>query len=162
MRSPDSTGGLGEDVRQLELPALRLIIGPETFRARLRTDLAPRTCAWLAARLPLRLTLLHARWSGEASWAPLDEADLGLPHEDATTLPAPGEALLYGGGVSEPEILIAYGATRFASKAGVLAGNPIFSIVEGRDRLAAIGRTILWLGAMDIEIARAVTAEDSQ
>lgn len=155
MKTPDPPIGPGGQ-------ALRLTIGPETFQARLRTDLAPRSCAWLAARLPLRLKLLHARWSGEACWAPLGDVDPRLPHEDATGFPAPGEAVLYAGGVSEPEILIAYGAARFASKAGALAGNPIISIVDGRDRLAAIGRTILWQGAMDLEIALQVAAEDRQ
>ena len=139
--------------RTLLLPGARLVIGSETFRARLRTDLAPLTCARLAERLPLRLSLLHARWSGEACWAPLGGADLELPHENATSYPAPGEVLLYGGGVSEPEILIAYGPVRFASKAGALAGNPILSIVDRLDSLAAAGRAVLWHGAADLEIA---------
>jgi hypothetical protein len=157
MRTPDTSSDPAGGA-----PHLCIMIGPETFRARLCGDLAPETCAWLAAQLPLRRKLLHARWSGEACWAPLGGTDLGLPHEAATAHPAPGEALLYAGGVSEPEILIAYGPARFASKAGVLAGNPLFSIAEGLDRLASVGRAILWQGALDLEIALQPVAEDSQ
>jgi hypothetical protein len=162
MRTPETSSGAADGTPPNPSSDLQVTIGSETLRARLRSDLAPETCAWLSAQLPLRRKLLHARWSGEACWAPLGGADLALPHEEATAHPAPGEALLYAGGVSEPEILIPYGAARFASKAGVLAGNPLFSIIEGRDRLAAIGRAILWQGAMDLEIALQPVAEDSQ
>jgi hypothetical protein len=52
--------------------------------------------------------------------------------------------------VSETEILIAYGPTRFASKAGQLAGNHVLTIREGLDRLAITGRSVLWNGAKPI------------
>ncbi len=58
--------------------------------------------------------------------------------------------LLYPGGVSETEILIAYGPTCFASKAGQLAGNHFATITEGLDRLAELGRAVLWDGAKTI------------
>ena len=48
--------------------------------------------------------------------------------EDATSHPAPGEIVLYPGWVSETEILLAYGPTCFASKAGQLAGNHFITI----------------------------------
>jgi len=59
--------------------------------------------------------------------------------------------VLYPGGVSETEILIAYGAVRFASKAGQLAGNHFLTIVEGLDQLRPLGELTLWHGAQSIE-----------
>ncbi len=70
--------------------------------------------------------------------------------ENATSHPAPGHIIVYPGGVSETEILIAYGPTAFASKAGPLAGNHVLTIREGLDRLAVIGRSVLWDGAKPI------------
>ncbi|HLY66285.1 MAG TPA: DUF3830 family protein, partial [Chloroflexota bacterium] len=63
--------------------------------------------------------------------------------------PAMGQMLIYPGGISEVEILIAYGPTHFASKAGTLAGNHFATIVEGLDQLAPLGRKILWQGAQE-------------
>ena len=58
--------------------------------------------------------------------------------------------MLYPGGVSETEILLAYGYVNFASKAGQLAGNHFLSIVEGREQLRALGTKVLWEGAQDV------------
>ena len=90
------------------------------------------------------------RWSGEACWIPLGSLDLGLGYENATSYPAPGQILLHPGGVSETEILLAYGSVQFASKVGVLAGNHFLTITEGLDRLAELGRAVLWGGAQEI------------
>ncbi len=60
--------------------------------------------------------------------------------------------LLYPGGISETEILIAYGPTHFASKAGTLAGNHFLTIVAGQDTLAEFGRRTLWEGAQELRI----------
>ena len=49
--------------------------------------------------------------------------------------------------MSETEILVAYGPTCFASKAGQLAGNHFLTVVEGADQLHEMGRTVLWKGA---------------
>ena len=57
---------------------------------------------------------------------------------------------LQGGGLSETEILIAYGGVRFASKVGQLAGNHFMTITEGREHLRALGEHVLWQGAQDI------------
>ena len=43
-----------------------------------------------------------------------------------------------------------YGACCFASKLGQLAGNHFLTVVEGREQLREMGRTILWEGAQDI------------
>lgn len=111
---------------------------------------APRMCAAFAARLPFRARLLQARWSGEAAGIPLGDLAFGVPAENATTTPAPGEILLYPGGNSETEILVPYGRTSFASRFGPLSGNHFLTIVEGRDRLEELGRRVLWEGAQDV------------
>ena len=134
---------------------IRITAGPRRFLARLETALAPQTCARFAAMLPYREHLIHVRWSGEACWIPLGSLDLGLGHENATSYPEPGQLLLYPGGVSETEILLAYGAVRFASKAGQLAGNHFLTIVDGRDQLRPLGELCLWHGVQDIVFERA-------
>jgi len=130
-------------------------IGSESFPARLRRDLAPRSCERLMALLPYAGRLIHARWSGEALWSPLGEAFLQgprLPPENPRDRPRAGEILLYVGGHSEPELLIPYGVSRFACKAGALQGNPVLSIEDRLESLAELGREVLWNGAMDLSI----------
>jgi Protein of unknown function (DUF3830) len=130
---------------------IRVNAGPYGFAARLERIAAPRTCEKFLGLLPLKAQLIHVRWSGEACWIPLGGLDLGLGYENATSYPAPGEVILYPGGVSETEILLAYGSVCFASKAGQLAGNHFLTVVEGDDRLNDLGRLVLWHGAQDIE-----------
>ena len=125
------------------------------FRARLEHAVAPASCAAVLALPPLRRQIIHARWSGEALWVPFGEQRVALPWEDATSYPAPGQLLLYPGGVSEMEILVPYGPTRFASKAGQLAGNPFASIVDGLEQLPALGRQVLYEGAKDLLVEAA-------
>jgi hypothetical protein len=127
-----------------------VIAGPYRFIAQFEDAAAPRTCAKFRTLLPYRQRIIHARWSGEACWIPLGESDLGLVQENHTSYPAPGQVLLYPGGISETEILLAYGAVRFASKVGQLAGNHFLTIVEGADNLAALGKQVLWSGAQAI------------
>ena len=129
---------------------IRITAGPYIFLAHFERAAAPKTCARFAAMLPYRERLIHVRWSGEACWIPLGALDLGLGPENATSYPAPGQILLYPGGVSETEILLAYGAVRFASKAGQLAGNPFLTIVDGMENLRSLGELTLWQGAQDI------------
>ena len=64
--------------------------------------------------------------------------------------PAPGQILLYPGGISETEILIPYGPTCFASKVGQLAGNHFLTITGDIKKLETIGSKTLWEGASDI------------
>ncbi|HEY1931592.1 MAG TPA: DUF3830 family protein [Acetobacteraceae bacterium] len=132
---------------------LRIAAGPFSFVARFEEAAAPRTCARFGALLPYRQRIIHVRWSGEACWIPLGNLDLGLEYENHTSYPAPGQILLYPGGISETEILLAYGSVQFASKVGVLAGNHFLTVVEGNQDLAALGRKVLWDGAQDIEFA---------
>ena len=81
----------------------------------------------------------------------MGDLDLGLPFENHTSYPAPGQFLLYPGGISETEILLAYGGVQFASKMGQLAGNHFLTVVEGMENLVALGKMVLWKGAQDIE-----------
>lgn len=116
----------------------------------LETAAAPQTCAIFLAMLPLRAKLIHGRWSGEACWVPFGDRDLDLSYENHTSHPAPGQLLLYPGGMSETEILFPYGASVFASKVGQLAGNHFATVRDGREHLAALGKRVLWEGAQDI------------
>lgn len=129
--------------------------GPFLFEARFEPSRAPRTCAAFAERLPFESKAVHVRWSGEAVWMPLGDYDFGVPFEDATSHPAPGEVILYPGGVSETEILLAYGGVRFASKAGQLAGNHFLTLTSGLENLRALGKMCLWEGAQSITFRRA-------
>jgi hypothetical protein len=130
---------------------LRIAVGDCEFTARLEEGKAPRTVAAVRGLLPLEGRLLQARWSGEAAWVPLGwELELGLGPENATSYPAPGELLLYPGGLSEVEILFPYGATCFASKMGQLAGNHFATIEAGRERLAELGERVLEQGAQPV------------
>lgn len=133
---------------------LFITAGPYTFKARLEYEKAPLTCAAFLRLLPFNENLLHVRWSGESTWVPLGDLQVGLPPENATTYPLPGEILLYPGGVSETEVLIPYGPTQFGSKAGLLAGNHFLTIVSGAQHLPALGRLTLWEGAQPITIDR--------
>jgi hypothetical protein len=129
---------------------ITVMIGDEPFRARFQDDRAPNTCARFRALLPWSERLVHARWSGEACWIPLGDFELGVGYENPTSRPRPGELVFYPGGKSETEILLAYGSVSFSSKAGELAGNPFLTIVEKLDRLAEIGREVLWGGTRSI------------
>ncbi len=129
---------------------IRMTVGGDVFLARLESGMAPDTCAAFLRMLPYRNRIIHVRWSGEACWIPMGDFRTGLAVENATAYPAPGEILLYPGGISETEILIAYGPTHFASKAGTLAGNHFLTITDGKESLAALGRRVLWEGAQDV------------
>ena len=130
---------------------LEITAGGFTFRARFEEDAAPKTVAAFREKLlPLESRIIHVRWSGQAGWIPFGDLDLGIGPENGTCYPNPGEIVLYTGGVSECEILLAYGYVNFASKAGQLAGNHFATIYEGNENLAALGEKFLWEGAQDI------------
>ena len=124
--------------------------GPYRFRARFEDALAPLTCAKFRTLLPYSERIIHVRWSGEACWIPLGTLDLGLGFENHTSYPAPGQVILYPGGISETEILLAYGGVRFASKVGQLAGNHFLTVTEGMENLLPLGRLTLLEGAQPI------------
>jgi hypothetical protein len=129
---------------------LEIEAGGYRFEARLEEADAPETVAAFRRLLPLESRIIHVRWSGEAGWIPFGDLDLGLGPENATCYPHPGEIVLYPGGVSETEILLAYGYVNFASKAGQLAGNHFATVVNGNEHLRDLGKKFLWEGAQEI------------
>lgn len=126
---------------------LAIDVGTHRFIARLEEEAAPRTCAAFLEMLPFSNQAIHSRWSGEAVWVPLGDFQTGLDYENHTSHPSRGDVLLHPGGLSETEILFAYGSSRFASKVGQLAGNHFLTVVEGADTLMDMGRAVLWKGA---------------
>jgi hypothetical protein len=134
---------------------LRITAGGFDFAARLEEDHAPATVEAFRGLLPLESKIIHVRWSGEGGWIPMGDLELGIGPENATRYPSPGELILYPGGVSETELLLAYGYVAFASKAGSLAGNHFATIVEGAKNLRELGRRMLWEGAQDIRCEEA-------
>jgi len=136
------------------MTTLHIKAGPYDFEARMEEEAAPKTCARFLSLLPYREQIIHVRWSGEGCWIPLGDLDLGLGYENHTSFPAPGDIIVYPGGISETEILLAYGGVRFASKVGQLAGNHFLTITKGRENLYALGRLTLWKGAQDILFER--------
>jgi hypothetical protein len=129
---------------------LKITAGPYVFGGRLETADAPKTCESFVSRLPFESKVVHVRWSGEGVWIPLGDYDFKVGYENHTSFPAPGQIILYPGGVSETEILLAYGGVRFASKVGQLAGNHFITIDSGLENLATLGRMTLWEGAQPI------------
>ena len=133
-----------------------LTIGADRFPARWETQRSPATCAAFARLLPFAQKLIHARWSGEACWVPLGALNIDVGPEQPIGQPQPGQVLFYPAAVSETEILVPYGVTRFSSVAGRLEGNHFLTITGDLSRLAQVGREILWYGARDIRIENAV------
>ena len=128
-----------------------ITVGPFLFTAKFEAS-APRTVETFRKLLPYQQRVIHVRWSGEAVWVPLGDADLGLIAENQTSYPAPGHVLVYPGGTSETEILLAYGGVRFASKVGQLAGNHFLTITSPLEDLPKLGKLVLWEGAQHIRI----------
>ena len=129
---------------------LEITAGPYEFRARMEEERAPETCAAFAKLLPFEQKVIHVRWSGESTWIPLGDFELGVGYENHTSHPAPGQILVYPGGISETEILLPYGGCLFASIVGQLAGNHFLTMVEGREQLRELGRLVLYEGAQEI------------
>ena len=134
---------------------LRVSAGGLHFAGHFETDRAPTTVAAFRARLPYEGQLVHVRWSGEGVWIPLGDTDFGVGYENHTSFPAPGHVLLYPGGISETEILLAYGGVHFASKMGQLAGNHFITLTEGLENLHALGTRVLWEGAQPVRFEAA-------
>lgn len=132
------------------MQSLKISIAGMHFDARFETSRAPETCTAFRASLPFESKIVHVRWSGEAVWIPLGDRDFGVGYENHTSYPALGQIPLYPGGISETEILLAYGGVHFASKMGQLAGNHFITLTSGLEKLPEIGRLALWQGAQGI------------
>ncbi len=131
---------------------VRVVCEGYRFDAVFESKAAPKTVAVFKKLLPYENKVIHVRWSGEAVWIPLGEHNFGLDYENHTSYPAPGQMIVYPGGISETEILLAYGGVRFASKMGQLAGNHFLTITSGLDKLAEMCKSVLWDGAKTIRI----------
>src|SRR5258708_5758688 len=118
--------------------------GDFIFQARFEEQVAPKTCAAFRKVVPFESQAMHVRWSGEGVWMPLGDLDFGIAYENHTSYPAPGQIILYPGGISETEILLAYGGVHFASKMGQLAGNHFIPLTSGLEKLATFGKARLW------------------
>src|SRR5258708_32332652 len=129
---------------------LKITAGPFIFDARLEIADAPKTCESFVRRLPFESQVVHVRWSGEGVWIPLGDYDFQVGYENHTSFPAPGQIVLYPGGVSETEILLAYGGVRFASKGSQLARKHFITITSGLENLTKLGKMTLWGGAQAI------------
>jgi hypothetical protein len=132
------------------MTTLLIVAGPYRFRALMEEERAPRTCAFFRGVLPFKQKVIHVRWSGESTWIPLGDLEVGVGLENHTSHPAPGEVLLYSGGISETEILLPYGGCMFSSIVGQLAGNHFLTVVEGNENLRPLGELALWQGAQEI------------
>ncbi|RJL07708.1 DUF3830 family protein [Paracoccus siganidrum] len=136
------------------MSSLKVTIAGIEFEAKFE-DAAPKTVAAFRRQMPYVSKVVHVRWSGEGVWIPLGEEDFGLGYENHTSYPAPGQFVLYPGGISETEILLAYGGVHFSSKLGQLAGNHFMTLTSNLDKLAQIGPKVLWEGAQEIRFEEA-------
>jgi hypothetical protein len=134
---------------------LKVSAGPFVFDAVLEEAKAPRTCAAFRAAMPFESKVVHVRWSGEGVWVPLGDRDFGVGYENHTSYPAPGQMLLYPGGISETELILGYGGVHFACKMGQLAGNHFLTLTGGLENLHALGTKCLWEGAQALRIEAA-------
>ena len=130
-------------------PNVLITAGPFQFLASFESA-APKTVEMFTKLLPYHQKLIHVRWSGEGMWIPLGETKFGVSFENHTAHPAPGQILLYPGGISETEFLFCYGGVAFASKMGLLAANHFLTVTEGVENLRALGEMVLWKGAQDV------------
>ena len=111
---------------------LEITAGGFSFTARFEEDAAPETVAASAAcsRSTRRSSTSAGRArAGGSRWATSTSAS---GRRTPRSYPSPGELIFYPGGVSETELLLAYGYVAFASKAGALAGNHFATIVSGQ------------------------------
>lgn len=133
-------------------PTDRLVVhaGGFVFIGHFETARAPQTVAAFRRQMPYSGQIVHVRWSGEGVWIPLGETDFGVGYENHTSHPAPGHVILYPGGISETEILLAYGGVAFSSKMGQLAGNHFITLTGDLENLATLGNKVLWEGAQPI------------
>ena len=83
----------------------------------------------------------------------MGDRDFEVEYENHTSYPAPGQMNLYPGGISETEILLAYGGVHFASKMGQLTGNHFLTVISPIDQIEEMGKKVLWEGQLPLEIA---------
>ena len=107
------------------MTALKITAGDFTFDAVLEEEKAPQTCAAFRKVMPYSGQIVHVRWSGEGVWIPLGDTDFGVGYENHTSYPSAGQIILYPGGISETEILLAYGGISLCLEDGAARGQPL-------------------------------------
>ena len=132
---------------------IKLTIGSYVFSAHLEDEKAPKTVSAIKRYLPFSSSVIHVRWSGEGVWGPLGDRDFEVEYENHTSYPAPGQMILYPGGISETEILLAYGGVHFASKMGQITSNHFLTVISPIDQIEEMGKKVLWEGQLPLEIA---------
>ena len=83
----------------------------------------------------------------------MGDRDFEVEYENHTSYPAPGQMILYPGGISETEIVLAFGGVHFASKMGQLTGNHFLTVISPIDQIEEMGKIVLWEGQLPLEIA---------
>jgi hypothetical protein len=137
---------------------LRITAGDLEIDARFEDSDAPNTVRAIRGLLPIRSTLIHGKWSGEAGIIGLAGQTFSMgdteheSFENHTHFPPRGALIIYPGGFSTVEILFAYGTAVFDDKIGHLAGNHFASVDGQTDKLKELGRRLLWNGAQDVVI----------
>ena len=126
---------------------LRITAGGFSFTARLEEEDAPETVAAFRRLLPLESRIIHVAGAARRL-DPVRRPRPRLGPENARATRTRARSSLPGG-VSETEILLAYGYVNFASKAGQLAGNHFATIIEGNENLRR-WEEFLWEGAQEI------------
>ena len=95
-------------------------------------DAAPRTVAVISLLLPLRSRLIHFAGAGGLLDPVRRRAFLDLRPRTRPATRRRAEIIVYPGGMSECEILVAYGSVDFSSKVGQLWGNHFATMTTGR------------------------------
>ena len=132
---------------------LELVVDGDVLSATFLSEAAPESVEAVRELAPLHSELMHARWSGHATWINIDELDLSeLPRENHTVYPSCGDLLLYPGYRNEQEILVPCGPTCFKSPAGELAGNHFATLKTPPETLAAIEERTLREGVLDVTL----------
>jgi len=88
----------------------------------------------------------------------LGDLDFGVGYENHTSYPAPGHIILYPGGISETEILLAYSGVHFAQQDGAARRQSFHHPDLQSRKLPEMGKTVLWKGAQRVR-TRSVMAD---
>jgi len=82
----------------------------------------------------------------------LGDLDFGVPYENHTSYPAPGQIILYPGGISETEIPVGLWRPSTCRQQDWPARPAIhfITLTSGLENLATFGKTVLWKGAQKI------------
>lgn len=124
-------------------PHITLELDGHLMRLALFDEAAPRACAALRARLPLRGEIVHAMWSGPLCLINDQRLD-DAPLENHTVFLAPGDAIYHP---IHHEIGLAYEATQFREPIGSAYVSLIGRILDDLEPLVRVGQHLQRSGA---------------